>query len=286
MRVRIADEIVEAEHVDQGKRLCQGRAKPTHRLDQMFMDVVEKRQEREWFCEIGSLDSDKIKETCKILCSKYEKNVGMMTNCLDFLLKNGYDVWCTCTDCGEQFQLCDYESFGQMMDRESYRGDGGIGVIMGRVLCEECHEIAECPVCYDLDRPNRRAKDKGEADWKNYDFLYCVLNAWLDVCWGCASGYEYDYLYKWNEEDRHRYRTELGKKYETFENELKEAYGEDGHALYEEVVKTISGRKTINKIRDLLQDTVEEKFGSSLGDEWFSDRLDTDSPGQMKLPGI
>lgn len=262
------------------------RLEREHRLDAMFMQVVSGEMSRDEFEEIGLIDKEHIKETCKAFCSRYEENVGLMVHVLDRMMNMGYEAWCTCSDCGKQFQPFNYETFGCSMDGNAYTGDGGIGVIMKRVLCDECHENAECQVCFELDRPNPNKPDDGASDWTNYDFFACVIHAWLDVCWGCANGFELDHLYFWDKQQNQRFRTALGKKYEEIEEGLKRGYGLDVHALYEQIVKTPAGRAKINKIRDLLRDAAEEHFSSSLDESWFDDRLDTDSPGQMKLPGV
>ena len=70
------------------------------------------------------------------------------------------------------------------------------------------------------------------------------------------------------------------------EEDLKRGYGLDGHELYDEIVKTAGGRKKINKIRDLLHEAIVEYFSSNMDESWFDDRLDTDCPGQMTLPGV
>lgn len=256
------------------------------RLDAMFMQVVGGGMSRDKFEEIGLIDESHIKETCKAFCERYSGNVGLMTHALDRMASIGYGVWCTCSDCGEQFQPCDYETFSCSMDKDAYTGDGGIGVIMKRVLCDECHQNAECRNCFELDKPNCNKKDEGASDWENYDFLACVIHEWLDVCWGCASGFECDHLYYWDEAANQRFRTKLGIEYDKMEENLKRGYGLDGHELYDEIVKTPGGRKKINKIRDLLHEAIVAHFSSNMDEYWFDDRLETYCPGQMTLPGV
>jgi hypothetical protein len=172
------------------------------------------------------------------------------------------------------------------MDGDSYTGDGGIGVIMKRVLCDECHQNAQCQKCWDLDRPNERRKD-GRNDWDNYDFLACVMLDWLDVCWGCADGFDGDELKRWDEASEQRVNTELGKSYYDLEERISEENGGlEGHALYEELKKTKSGQKRINEIRDLLEEAAKNHFGDSLDDDWFTDRYDIEDVRQMRLPGV
>lgn len=261
----------------------------THRLDKLFMQVISGETERDKFEEVGRIDEKHIKATCAKFCKRYEENVGLMTHALDKLCDLGYAAWCTCTDCGEQFQLGDYETFGLSSDGNSYTGDGGIGVIYKRVLCDECHSNAECPKCCDLDMPNENATDGGASDWRNYDFLACVIYDWLNVCYGCASGYEYDCLYRWDDTLDRRVRTPLGAEYSDIEDKIMEDHGLDvnhGHEVYEMMKKTLAGRKQINAIRALLHVSVKEYFEHSIDDSYFDDRLDTESPGQLRLPGI
>jgi hypothetical protein len=257
----------------------------THRLDEMFMQVVNGEMQRDDFEEIGLIDDEHLKDTCKLFCERYKGNVGLIAHVLDKMTDIGYSAWCTCTDCGKQFRPY-YDTFGCCIDGGAYTGDGGIGVIMKRILCEDCWCNAKCDVCDELDKPNPNKKDGGASDWANYDFLACIINAWLNVCWGCADGFEHEHLYFWDNTLNQRIRTNLGLEYEKIEEDLKEEYGLDGHELYEEIVKTPGGRKKINNIRDLLHEAIVEHFSFYMDDGWFDDRLDTDIPGQLKLPGI
>ena len=282
--------VKEQERLDEFlKRKGEYDIEKTHRLDEMFMQVISGETKRDKFEEIGRIDPKHIKATCAKFCKRYETNVGMMTHALDKLCDLGYEVWCTCSDCGEQFQKGNYETFGVSSDSNSYTGDGGIGVIYKRVLCDTCHDEAECPKCYELDRPNEYAKDKGARDWQNYDFLACVIYDWLNVCFGCAGGYEYDYLYRWDDTLKRRVRTTLGAEYANLEDEIKENYELDmnqGHEVYETMKKTRYGRKKINAIRELLYESVKEYFENSIDDSYFDDRLDTEDKNQLKIPGL
>ena len=125
----------------------------------------------------------------------------------------------------------------------------------------------------------------------NYDFLASVLYEWLEVCWGCASGFECDHLQEWREDIHRRVETPIGKKFYKIEEDMKERYGEtNGHKLYEKMLLDVEGRKTINKIRDLLVKDVREEFEHSIGDEWFSERICEriceNVPEQDDLPGM
>ena len=266
----------------------EGRAKleaeHQRRLDDLFMAALERERKAERPTEVGLLDKEHIKETCEIFCHNYKGNVGMMTHCLDKLSEMGYEPWCTCSDCGEQFQPFNYECFGHMIDKDYYHGDGGIGVIYGRVLCEDCIHETECPSCYEKDLPNRSKPDEGASDWDNYDLLACILNDWIGVCWGCADAYKTKYMESWNEDKRIWEPTELGAKYKRMSERLQESYGLEGHDLYLELGKTAYGRSRINAICDLLQDTVGEHF-ADLTDE---DRLKwrAEDRSQPELVGI
>ena len=238
------------------------------------MCALERDCEEDRPNEVGLLDDEHIKETCALFCSNYKENVGFMAHVLDGMVKLKYNPWCTCSDCGDQFQLSDYESFSHMVDSNSYHGDGGIGVIMTRIQCSDCIGITQCPKCGDNDLPNTRRPDGGKSDFVNYDFLASVLYEWLEVCWGCASGFECDHLQEWREDIQLRVETPLGKKFYKIEEDMKERYGEtNGHKLYEKMLLDVEGRKTINKIRDLLVKDVREEFEYSIGDEWFSERI-------------
>lgn len=268
------------------KRRDEYRLERTHRLDEMFMQVVSGADYKECFQEIGRIDKKHFKNTCKEFCERYKSNVGMMCNALDAMRKLGYEPWCTCSDCGEQFQLGCYEAFSCLIDNNAYTGDGGIGVIMKRVLCDDCYSATECRSCYEHDLPNEAKPDKGASDWEDYDFLACLLYDWLDVCWGCSDGLNRDYLEYYDKALGYWCKTELGKKFDEVEKALAKEYGGEKHELYENVKKHPKGRKAINGLRDMLYTAARAKFSSSLDESWFDDRLDTDSPGQMKFPGI
>lgn len=259
----------------------QYRIERTHRLDMMFMQALERTDETERPQEIGMLDDKNIKETCRIFCESYKGNVGMMINCLDKLEKMGYDVWCTCGDCGEQFQRRDFDTFGCSIDSDSYIGDGGIGVIMKRVLCDECRQEVECPACYHLSLPNSR-NDK-HNDWINYNLLACVMLEWLGVCWECTDGFEDEHLLRWDQVLKERVRTPLGEEYYTLCEKLENQYGCKDHELYLRLNETRAGKEIVNKIRDLVCEAAREHFGNGINEDWFGYRLDTEDPRQMKM---
>lgn len=254
------------------------------RLDNLFMQALERETESERPTEVGLIDDEHIKETCRAFCERYKGNVGMMANCLDKMAGMGYHAWCTCSDCGEQFQSSDFEDFACAIDEGAYTGDGGIGVIMKRILCDDCREEVKCPNCGELDRPNPNRKD-GRYGYDGYDFLACVLLDWLNVCWGCSDGFRYDELKYWDDTLHMRCNTALGEDFEKIESELVEEYSLDGHALNEELKKSLSGKKKLNKVRDLLADAVVAHFGDE-AEDCVDCRFDVEDPRQMKLPGM
>ena len=68
---------------------------------------------------------------------------------------------------------------------------------------------------------------------------------------------------------------------------MKERYREvKGHDLYEKMLLDVEGRKTINKIRDLLEKDAREEFEPSIGDELFSDRICEKVPEQVEFTEI
>lgn len=257
------------------------RLEKTHRLDAMFMQALERECERDRPSEIGMIDDKHIKETCRIFCESYKGNVGMMTHCLDKMEKMGYDVWCTCSDCGEQFQRGDYETFGCSVDNDAYTGDGGIGVIMKRVVCDECRAECQCPECWNLTRPNPRSKRRD--DWQDYNLLSCVMVEWLDVCNACTDGFENEHLLRWDQVLNERVRTPLGDEYYTLCEKLENQYGCKDHELYLRLNETRAGKEMVNKIRDLVCEAAREYFGNGIDEDWFGYRLDTEDPRQMKM---
>lgn len=257
----------------------------THRLDDAFMESLKREREDERPAEVGLLDKGHVKETCRAFCDAYERNVGMMTHVLDKLEEMGYDVWCTCTDCKEQFQSMEVDTFRCCIDDDAYKGDGGIGVIMTRVLCDDCREATSCPVCRDYDLPNPNKPDHGEKDMEMYDFLASVMYDWIGVCWGCSDGYLRDELeiYSASEGKWVWRKSSAGEKFEEIEESLKEHYQLEGHELYDEMKKTLAGRKRINDIRDLLQDSVAKHFEEEGYDPDCTSRLDVYEPEQQEL---
>ena len=162
---------------------------------------------------------------------------------------------------------------------------------MGRVLCEDCHREVECPSCNDLDLPNLRDKDQ-DRQWEPYDFLACLIHDWIGVCWGCASGFEDGSIRVWDDKCKMRVETELGERYVAEEEWLKKVYDLEGHELYEVMRQTNKGRRRINELRDMLEDSMRSYFGKDdYADvcEFLPDRYEVEpEPGkddrQQELP--
>ena len=252
----------------------------------LFMQSFDRESEDERPEEVGMLDKDHILETCGNFCKMYEENVGFMCCVLDGMAKLGYEAYATCTDCGEQFESC-FDTFSGHIDRNAYTGDGGIGVIMKRIMCEDCMNTSECPCCNEYDLPNRNAKDGGEKDYQNYDLFASVMVDWIGICWGCADGFFRKYGENWNENEHEWVKTPLGEKFDEIYEDAKKKFGEDGHELYKLMENTIEGRKMINKVRDLFERPVAEydefKSRMDLDDTWLKDRLDESVPRQEEL---
>ena len=252
----------------------------------LFMQSFDRESEEDRPEEVGILDDEHVKETCRKFCEMYEGNVGFMAYVLDGIEKRGYEAWCTCSDCGEQFQPT-LDSFSAYIDSDAYTGNGGIGVIMKRILCDDCVETTRCPCCTDYSLPNIHAKDGGGGDFKNYDLFASVILDWLGVCWGCADGFFMEYAEWWNEERRMWMNTDLGDRFEEIHEKAKNMFGAEGHELYKLMENTLEGRKMINKVRDLFEKPAAEydvfKSSLDLDDTWLKDRLDESVPTQEEL---
>jgi len=178
-------------------------------LDAVFMAQVEAQARRppnlhswdyvgpardRW--EEYPLDEERIKASCERFCREYAGTVGVMAGVLDALNERGYEVWCTCSDCGEQFQLSDYEKFLHLIDENNYHGDGGIGCIFTRIQCEGCRRDTECPKCFEPNLPSVKDVKEGHA-YDHWTFQERFVGIWMGVCDCCA----YNFLSK--EEYRH-----------------------------------------------------------------------------------
>lgn len=250
----------------------------THRLDKMFMDVVTGRMKRASFRVVGLVDAEHVKDTCRQFCHEYKGNVGMMVNALDSMERLGYEPWCTCTDCGGQFRPSNFGEFSPSIDQDCYTGNGGVGVIYKRVLCDDCRMNCECPSCYEMRIPNRRA---GDADWSGYDFLGSLMNDWTGCCDGCADGFRHEALMLFDVEESVRKPTHIGEQFASEEKRLAGEFEADGRELYMKMRGTKKGRRTINRLRDLLQGSAVAHF-RELDESVFDDRLDVKAHDEDK----
>lgn len=222
--------------------------------NEIFLGVATGETPRDEFQEVGLLDDENIKETCSKL-SVY-CDMGFVASCLDGLQKYGCRPWCRCSDCGEMFQLHDFDHFSDVLDTDSYRGNGGLGIIYNRILCELCREETECPVCYGFRLPNKRA----ENDTVAYDFLDRLMYEWLGVCDCCAS----DFLGRVDqdtEDELTKIEVSLGDRFEL-----------RGSKLYDAVVEKRPAE--INHIRDLLERDAYKAFHDFIYDQnLFEERI-------------
>ena len=110
----------------------------------------------------------------------------------DALAEAGYSVDMKCDCCGEWFYSDDYkfgDIVGIMSDSGFYKGDGGIGVIVTDIWCDDCRLNSECPVCYDINLPPPN-KRKDDAYMKELDFGVRFALDELGVCEYCWDRFQ------------------------------------------------------------------------------------------------
>jgi hypothetical protein len=173
------------------------------RMDGKFMEAAAERDG----LEIGSsdgwsgvypMDEGHAKASCEALFLRHSRNPGLAAGVLDRLADYGCEVWGTCSDCGAQFRLSDYERFEDLLDQDSYHGDGGIGIVLTRLLCEDCRRGVECPRCFGLNLPNRAVVEPGHE----YDDVYFrqeFVMKRTGVCAECADSFLHAHP-EWREE--------------------------------------------------------------------------------------
>ncbi|MCF0230947.1 MAG: hypothetical protein HUJ63_01445 [Enterococcus sp.] len=177
---------------------------------------------------------ERIKDSCLLFCnSTYD--VSVSCGVLDGVAYLGYDPWCVCSDCGEQFQLRDFERFSHLIDGDSYVGNGGIGVFMTRVMCEDCHSATECPSCFENNLPTAKEKKAG-MQYDHVSFPAKFMMEWLGMCSVCAE----NWLSTDDGEDRSGRKVRGGRKYD------------DDLRRLEETVD--SGKETVEKYVALLRE--------------------------------
>lgn len=111
----------------------------------------------------------------------------------DALAEAGYSVDMKCDCCGEWFSSDDYkfrDIIGIMSDSGFYKGDGGIGVIVTDIWCDDCRRNSECPVCCDINLPPPK-KLKDEAYVKELEYATRFALDELGICEFCWERFQY-----------------------------------------------------------------------------------------------
>ena len=260
-------------------------------LDEVFMDQIKAQRERppnlhsrdyhgdardRW--EEYPLDDESIRKSCERFCREYSGTVGVMAGVLDALAERGYEVWCTCSDCGKQFQLSDYEKFSYLIDGNNYHGDGGIGCVFTRIQCEECHRDTECPKCYEPNLPTRQDIESGHA-YDGWTFRERFIGVWVGVCDCCACNFFYEDEHKhWDEElDNLEEIIDKGKKQLDHYIEAMKEIGGRSEAELETLRNKNWGNlatqwaKMINDMRDKMENDVVDHFSDCA--DWASRRI-------------
>ncbi len=134
------------------------------------------------------MDEGHAKPSCEALFLRHSRNPGLAAGVVDRLAGLGCEVWGTCSDCGAQFQLHDYERFEDLLDPEAYHGDGGIGIVLTRLLCEDCRREVECPGCFGMDCPNRAVLDPGH-EYDDVWYRQAFVMKRTGVCVHCADSF-------------------------------------------------------------------------------------------------
>lgn len=118
----------------------------------------------------------------------------------DALVEAGYSVDMKCDGCGEWFSSDDYkfrDIVGIMADSGFYKGDGGIGVIVTDIWCDDCRHTSECPACCDMNNPTTKdLEDKNY--WKEKDFSKKFAYDELGICEFCWERFQYDHDGCWD----------------------------------------------------------------------------------------
>lgn len=264
------DERVKAAVADAERRLREYDAEVAehllarqNRLNALFLGAALDETPEDW--KSWSLGADDVKESCRRFCSGCGDDAGVMCAVLDGLLDLGYDAWCTCSDCGEQFRPTEYGSFGALLDPEAYHGNGGIGVVMTRVQCGRCHAETECPKC---GRPDLPPHGEGEHRYGHYTDAERFLGQWAGVCRTCIDRFfrERGYSHWRDEVDGLAAMFDADASWLNGRVEAMKADGEDPaaaetHRASLEKELREKWRKAVNALRDRMEDDVEEHFG-------------------------
>lgn len=232
------------------------------RLNALFLGAALDETPDDW--KSWPLDEARVKESCRLFCLGCGDDAGVMCTVLDGLVELGYDAWCTCSDCGEQFMPTEYGEFGALLDPEAYRGNGGIGVVMTRVQCGRCRAETECPKC---GQPNLPPRGDGTHRYDHYGDVDRFMCQWLGVCEYCADRFL-------REKEYSRWRDEISDMATGFDEDAArlreyvsktEDDGLDGERLAEfrtgaEKAMREKWRTAVNAMRDRMEDDVAEYF--------------------------
>ena len=153
---------------------------PDYEKTDLLMFPVEGEHPLEWMCEHVRIDY-----------------VAVLA---DALVEAGYSVDMKCDCCGKWFSSDDYkfsDIVGIMSDSGFYKGDGGIGVIVTDIWCDDCRYTSECPACCDMNNPT--TKDLKDKDyWKEQDFSKKFAYDELGICEFCWERFQYDHDGRWD----------------------------------------------------------------------------------------
>lgn len=235
----------ETEEYKKGKEKIREKLRIRH--NQIFLEQIESQKEvegldpfRNWAAfeaaharhgwQSYPIDDKHSKESCKDLFEMMSSNPGLACYVIDTLNSAGYEVWGTCSDCGEQFQA--FGRYTDQLDRDAYHGDGGIGCIFTRLLCDDCQESVTCPRCLDLTLPNPKTNAKEEYYWFYQQFIY----DWLGLCNNCADSF-------FDQDEYKHWKDDITK----LEEALKNASTEDQ-------------QKLVENLREKMKDDIEAFF--------------------------
>ena len=156
------------------------------------------------FQEYDVSSKEKVTELCKSLATY--RDVCVQASVANMLARAGYDgAGCTCTDCGKFFESSEnayFEDdegggFHNCIDKDAYVGDGGVGVIVTRIVCDDCRYTSECPACCGTHNPT--TKDLEDKDyWKEQDFSKKFAYDELGICEFCWERFQYDHDGRWD----------------------------------------------------------------------------------------
>ena len=231
---------------------------PDYEKTDLLMFPIEGEHPLEWMCEHVRIDY-----------------VAVLA---DALVEAGYSVDMKCDCCGKWFSSDDYkfgDIVGIMSDSGFYKGDGGVGVIVTDVWCDECRQDTECPQCCQL---TRHPSSEGDAAYDHMTFREAFIVQWLGVCEYCADSF-------FREDEYRHWSDEMDGLEETIDNAKEQIdkyikiMREGGRS--EKDLAELEGRnrtqceetwrELVNELRDRMQSDVEEYFRDA--NDFAGDRL-------------